>query len=84
MLSIVLDIAGGIAFTVAAFLLGGAPAALVVAGVFLLLLAFAVDGNGRSQATVPVPVPAGRKVRRLRSVASQEPLTNEQLARQGR
>ena len=82
MLSIVLDIAGGIAFTVAAFLLGGAPAALVVAGVFLLLLAFAVDGNGRSRATVPVS--AGRKVRRLRSVASQEPLTNEQLARQGR
>ena len=78
MLSIVLDITGGIAFTVAAFLLGGAPAALVVAGVFLLVLAFAVDGNGRSQATGPVPVPA------LRSVASQEPLTNEQLARQGR
>lgn len=83
MLSIVLDIAGGIAFTVAAFLLGGAPAALIVAGVFFLLEGFAVDMDRRA-AGRPVPVSAGRKVRRLRSVASQEPLTNEQLARQGR
>ena len=80
MLSHVLDAAGAVALTAAAFLAGGVIAALVVAGAFLLLAASMVE----KRPTRPARRTVKPRASSLRA-AREEPLTNaalnEELAR---